>query len=29
MKKPSHRVVDYIPRFNKPEEDQGEKRKKT
>jgi len=29
MKKPNHRVFDYIPRFYKPDEDQSEKRKKT
>jgi hypothetical protein len=28
MKKPSHRVFDYPPRFYKPETDETEKRKK-
>ena len=28
MKKPSHRVFDYPPRFYKPEKDENEKRKK-
>ncbi len=28
MKKPSHRVFDYTPRFYKPEEDKDELRKR-
>ena len=28
MKRPSHRIFDYSPRFYKPEKDEQEKRKK-
>ena len=28
IKKPTHRIFDYTPRFYKPEDDQKEKRKK-
>lgn len=28
MKKPSHRVFDYTPRFYKPDEDESERRKR-
>jgi len=28
MKKPQHRIFDYPPRFYKPEQDKGERRKR-
>ncbi len=28
MKRPGHRIFDYIPRYYKPEKDEQEKRKK-